>query len=171
MNLIIILALVVIEFGVLMVTFDSASKVAEHLRVRAGAAEALADLGNQARHALPELVKCLEDPADEVAGYAAEALGLIDAPAADVPGALARTLGHSAERVRMRATMALDRLGPHAEEATPQLELALGDSNRYVRGKAVHALFNIGTAEAQEALSRHLLTHRWDNLTYGVNTH
>ena len=63
----------------------------------------------------------------------------------------------------MRATMAMAR--PHAEEATPQLELALGDSNRYVRSKAVHALFNIGTTEAQEALFRHLLTHRWDNLT------
>ena len=35
---------------------QEASKVAEHLRVRAGAAEALADMGNQARHALPELV-------------------------------------------------------------------------------------------------------------------
>ena len=139
--------------------------------VRAGAAEALADMGNQARPALPELVRCLEDQTDEVAANAAEALGWIDPPATDVPGALARTLGHSEERVRMRAVMALARLGSRAEEATPQLEAALEDSNRYVRGKAVHALLNIGTAKAQKALLGHLLTHRWDNLTYGVNTH
>ena len=67
--------------------------------------------------------------------------------------------------------MALARLGPRAEEATPQLASALEDSNRYVRGKAVHALFNIGTQKAREALLGHLLTHRWDNLTFGVSTH
>ena len=143
----------------------------ENASVRASAAEALGDLGNQATSAVPELVRCMGDETEEVAEHAAEALGLINAPATDLPEALARTLSHSAEKVRMRAALALARIGARAETATPQLESVLGDSNRYVRGKAVHALFNIGTPEAQEALFRHLLTHRWDNLTFGVNTH
>lgn len=139
--------------------------------VRAGAAEALADMGKAAAAALPQLSASLQDPADEVAGCAADALGLVDPGAEGIPRALAGTLGHSAEKVRMRAAMALARLGRRAEEATPELSAALGDDNRYVRGKAVHALFKIGTDEARDALFRHLFTHRWDNLTYGLHTH
>ncbi len=139
--------------------------------VRAAAAETLGDLGTRAEPAASKLVTCLGDETEEVVEHAAEALGLIDAPAPDVPEALARTLGHAAEKVRMKAALALARLGSRAEVATPHLEAVLGDSNRYVRGKSVHALFNIATHEAREALLRHLLTHRWDNLTFGVNTH
>jgi hypothetical protein len=149
------------------------TKALEHADpgIRAGAAEALADMGKDAGDALPQLISCLQDPADEVAGCAAEALGLIASAPGGVPRALARTLGHSAERVRMRAAMALARLGPEAEDATPELATALDDDNRYVRGKAVHALFSIGSEKAREALFRHLFTHRWDNLTYGLKTH
>ena len=139
--------------------------------VRAVAAESLGDMGKQAEQVVPELIRCLGDESEDVVEHAAEALGLIDVPEPDLPQALGRTLEHAADKVRMRAALALARMGKRAEEATPQLASVLEDSNRYVRGKAVHALFNIGTPEAREALLRHLLTHRWDNLTFGVNTH
>ena len=132
---------------------------------RAMAVETLADMGPDAREAVPFLTTALQDESVDVRRHAADALGTSGQSTSAGIGPLAQALSDEDERVRRNAALSLARIGRNAEEATPALKAALKDDDRYVRGKAAEALRRIGTAEAQEALLDFLMTSRWCHTT------
>jgi HEAT repeat protein len=107
---------------------------------RAEAAKALGALGPDAKSAIPDLAKALNN--DEVRVEASEALGHMGSEA--VP-ALVRALGERSMGARRRAGAALAAIGA---EAVPALREALKDRNPRVRQEAAVALGMMGPAAA-----------------------
>ncbi|MFO0846708.1 MAG: HEAT repeat domain-containing protein [Gemmataceae bacterium] len=118
--------------------------------VRRAAAKGLAELGAEAKPAVPDLVKATADRDLFVRRFAAEALGNVgpDAKAAVAP--LARLLGDEKPEVQLAAVEALPKLGPASVAA---LTAAVKDPNRAaaVRKKAAQGLAAIGP-EARKAV-------------------
>jgi vesicle coat complex subunit len=110
--------------------------------VRAQAATALAQIGDDAAPALPALSRALQDKDQKVRGAAVEAFGSIGKRAM-IPYLVAN-LKHENASVRYNAAHGLTRLGDYAEGAVPTLISTLQDKETWVRLTAATALGNIG---------------------------
>jgi hypothetical protein len=108
---------------------------------RARAARALANIGPDAKWALPYLAEALHDRVNEVCYNAANAMGHIGRPA--VPYLIA-ALGDTDPNRRRALVNALSQIGPDAEEAVPALTEMLSDTDGPVRQGAAYALQAIG---------------------------
>jgi HEAT repeat protein len=123
--------------------------------LRRSAAFALGRMGEDAREAVPDLVRRLHDDSDEkVRDMAASAIGDIARALKDgnaeawqqSGGMLVQILkDDQSERVRRSAAYALGAFGPQAAGATEILKKALGDSSALVRQNAAWALGQMGT--------------------------
>jgi HEAT repeat protein len=102
---------------------------------------ALQELGPGAAHAVPELVKDLADPDEDLRLNAAIALGKVGKAA--VP-ALAEPLASPDADVRYHALSAAAWIGPDAAELTPRVRACLNHPDAGVRRKAAYALGRIG---------------------------
>ena len=109
----------------------------EEARVRAFAAAVLGRMREQAKSALPALVRALGDEHVDVRSAARGALGRMGPTA--IP-ALTEALKNDNPRVRSAAAAALGAQGPAAEEAVPALLRAFQDEDRTVRIDAILAV-------------------------------
>jgi len=115
------------------------------------AAQALGQLGESAKGAIPRLVQALQSPSVEVRGFAVDALGRIRLePQTVVPAIVAEAdlaPGHinyaPLAPFRCLAARALGRFGPDAAAAVPMLERALKNEDPLYRVQAAWALWNI----------------------------
>jgi HEAT repeat protein len=113
----------------------------------ASAAEALGQIGPDAREAYAPLVKCLGDADHHVRVSAAEALLRIadrKLDLAPVAAALAAMMQDADTPVRLRVAATLRKLGPKAEPAVASLKSWVSDTNLEVRRAAAWALIDIG---------------------------
>ncbi len=121
--------------------------------VRHGAAFALAQLGTDARPALPDLLAALEDSSLRVRLWAALAhWGLEEKPAPVLPVFLAVLSGENPQD-RSAAVRALAKLGPHAAPAVPTLLGMLDHHDTMLRALAAQALAAVGP-KAEQAVPR-----------------
>lgn len=147
------------------VTADMNTEVADlkstDARIRAGAAERLARMGESAREAAVPLVEATGDGAEEVRNWATAALEQLGPPEASATTDLARLLSSSnADRAYWAATL-LGRLGRDASPAVQPLAEALSEHPVLeVRQRAAWALGKIGApaAPAIEALEKASIT-------------
>jgi eukaryotic-like serine/threonine-protein kinase len=118
------------------------------------AAEALGNMGGQARAAVPALITLLGDQQEVVRWRTAEALGKIGPDAARAVPALIRTLSGTG-LAPTEAAKALGRIGPPAREAVPSLANGLSSSDVYFRREIAKALARMGVdgASAVPALT------------------
>jgi serine/threonine protein kinase/HEAT repeat protein len=107
------------------------------------AAEALGNLGGQARAAVPALIELLGDQQEVVRWRTAEALGKIGPDAARAVPALIRTLSGTG-LAPTEAAKALGRIGPPARDSVPSLAAGLGSSDVYFRREIAKALARMG---------------------------
>lgn len=115
--------------------------VEEDAHVRAGAAEALGEIGPKAFAAVPYLINALKDSDADVRCRTADALGEIGRAAAAGVAALIAGLKDQNWDVRVCAASALGKIGPLA---VPALIAALKDQDAHVRAGAAWALGEIG---------------------------
>ena len=140
--------------------------------VRYHAAEALDQIGPDAKDGVPALVEGLKDENINVRRYAAGALGQIGSNAKEAVSALVQALKDNNDgvrryeerwlrpkkedgpsRLRRSIVEALGRIGPEAKEAVPLIVRSLKDDyDPNVRVAAAEALGEIGS-EATEAVS------------------
>ncbi len=119
--------------------------------VRRDAADALGDIGGEAKEAIPALIAALKDQDVGVSLSAAGALKRIGEEAREaVPALIAALKGRDVD-VRSYAATVLGSIGGKAKEAVPVLIAALKDQDVVVRSSAARALGNIG-GEAKEAI-------------------
>lgn len=133
--------------------------------VRCASAEALGNIGVEARMAVTSLLKCLQDNEVWVRRNAAEALGTIGGLTADAAGNVGTALSDTDERVRRNIAFSLSKQPLQSTDLLGKLSDALTDDSRYVRYYAATALRSMGTSEANEVLWSSMLTHRWCSLT------
>jgi serine/threonine protein kinase len=107
------------------------------------AAEALGNMGGQARAAVPSLIGLLGDQQEVVRWRTAEALGKIGPDAVRAVPALVRTLSGTGLPAT-EAAKALGRIGPPARESVPALATGLGSSDVYFRREIAKALARMG---------------------------
>ena len=98
------------------------------------------------REAVPQLIKALKDPDDDVRRSAAEALGTMGPAAAEIPPHLIEALEDQTADVRHSAPEALGKMGPATAESVPQLVKALEDQNDDMRSSAAEVLNKMGPA-------------------------
>jgi len=132
--------------------------------VRRSAAFALGRMGENARSAVSQLVRLLQEDADAgVRDMAASALGDIARALKDDNVAvwfkssrilMQRLTDDSSERVRRSAAYALGAFGPQAAGAAGPLIKALSDDKASVRQNAAWALGQIGEAAGAAAVSK-----------------
>jgi HEAT repeat protein len=121
--------------------------------VRHWAAYTLAQLGADARPAVPDLVTALEDQVLNVRLWAALAhWGLEEKPAPVLP-VFQAVLRSKNPQERSTAARALAKLGPHAAPAVPALLVLLDDPDTTLRALAAQALAAIGP-KADQAVPR-----------------
>jgi hypothetical protein len=101
-----------------------------------------ADLGTEARPALPALVERLEDIDARVAVRAARLLWQLDGSTLGT-AALLRALGNHNKDTRASAALVLGEIGPEARSAVPSLLRAEGDGEESVRAEVIRALKRI----------------------------
>ena len=114
------------------------------------AAEALGNLGREARGAVPALAAALRDRNDQVRWRAAEALGKLGPDAAAAVPALVDALDRS-DMLAQEAAKALGRMGGAARPAVSALASALTRDDVYLRREAAKALVKLGP-DAEEAV-------------------
>jgi HEAT repeat protein len=120
--------------------------------VRTNAAGALGSTRDQARMAIPQLLKLVrDDPYSEVRAGAADVIGKIDPANREVWNALNSALQDRSWRVRRSAADALGEIGAGAKLAVPNLLLALENKNFTLRTSAAKTLGLLGP-EAKNAL-------------------
>ena len=92
--------------------------------------------------AVPDLVVCLRDTAEETREAAAVALGQLGrhAESAAAAGALVEAVRDECRTVRRTAAVALGDLGAAAAAVLPQLSAVAADGGRGAREEAMHAL-------------------------------
>ncbi len=119
-------------------------------KVRIAAAQALAEIGPDAKPAVPGLLnQALHDPVLYAGTTAAGALRKIDLVAArQVMTAYLPALNDDDVQTRRNACVMLEGLGPVAKPAVPALSNALSDTNETVRMHAAGALGEIGIPAA-----------------------
>ena len=99
--------------------------------------------GTNSFEAVPFLIRCLDDPNEDVSVGATHALGQIRSVSpASVP-ALIRMLQDPSPRKRGTAAQSLAHYGPEATPAIPALRQALTNTNLYVQNEARRALLII----------------------------
>lgn len=131
-------------------------------RLKIGAAEALADMGREARSAAPALEKTMrEDGRENVRDAAAAALVRVD-PERAVQLALT-DLEDSSPAVRRQAAARLAAMASVARQATPALSEALRDGDAQVRSAAELALSKIAPETVIPRLIRQLRDSSWQN--------
>ncbi|HXV22785.1 MAG TPA: HEAT repeat domain-containing protein, partial [Alphaproteobacteria bacterium] len=118
----------------------------ERSTVRAGAAEALGEIGGDAESGIPALTAALRDEDDQVRQSAAGALGEIGASTDAAIFALSEALSDKSSFMRWQAAKALERIGPAAAAAVPSLSRSLDDPDKDVRWRAAAAVRAIGPA-------------------------
>ena len=144
-------------------------------QVRAGAAQALAEMGGDAAGpAAPALRRAVRDGDEAVRTWAAAALGTGSGGAAEesiaaLEASLDEDLPDHGYR-RQLAAHAIARLASRVEGAaagrvTDLLAPHLQSRNRYVRGLAAEALRRLGTPAATELLLNWLTVSRWCPIT------
>jgi HEAT repeat protein len=111
---------------------------------RAGAAEALGQLGSSAKAAVAQLRAALTDSDLYVRIYAAVALGKVETGCAPPLAVLTAALRHQDAEVRAAAAAALAWFGPRARPASSGLIAALEDREKRVRRVAACALGETG---------------------------
>jgi HEAT repeat protein len=152
-----------IEAGLALTKMDSATEAVPELAqalvedeeplVRMNAARALLRLGEEAKPAVPELIKALKDKANDTNANAFHAtiqevvaVALGKATAGTNEGVPALTEALKAARTipgRKALARALGDVGPAAQAAVPPLQALLEDDNAYVREAARDALEKI----------------------------
>ena len=115
--------------------------------VRAWAAEALGEIGPEAKVAIPALMKALGDSKGGVRLCAARALGRVGPEAKAAVPALIKALGDSDYIMRECAAGALGAIGPEAKVAVPALVKLSEDASFVVRQAAAAALKKIRGGE------------------------
>lgn len=107
------------------------------------AINALADFGQEAKNAIPDLIKLLKSQDDQISSSAWNALVKVGFEAV-IP--LTDLLKDERAKIRRKAVSALEQIGTNASAATPQLILALEDSDPEgdVRWYATIAIGKIG---------------------------
>ena len=143
-------------------------------QVRAGAAQALAEMGGPTEAAAPALRRALADADEQARTWAAAALGTSsggDAQASitALEGVLDANLPDHGYR-RQVAAQAIVRLAPRldgaaAERVTGLLVPYLESRNRYLRGLTAEALRRLRTPAATELLLDWLAVARWCPIT------
>jgi serine/threonine-protein kinase len=108
------------------------------------AAEALGNLGPEARPAVATLLPLLQDRQEVVRWRTAEALGKIGADSPAVVEALAGALREKEGLLPTEAAKALGKIGPGAGAAAPALADALRSNDVYVRREVAKALARMG---------------------------
>jgi HEAT repeat protein/S1-C subfamily serine protease len=121
-------------------------------KVRARAAEAMAQMGPNAQLAVPDLVKLLKDPDPLCRTMAQKALEKIGAPAKSALPDLIAGLKDPSLIVKAYAAEALGKLGPDARSAGPALLEAVKDADVQVRRHAAGSLGKI-TYDDKEKMS------------------
>src|SRR5262245_41109967 len=114
--------------------------------VRGSAADALGQIGSDAKEAMPALIAALKDQDANVRRYAAHALGQIGPDTKDTVPALIAALKDQDKWVRTTAVCALGKIRPDAKDAVLALITALKDRDVPVRQSAANALGRIATA-------------------------
>lgn len=105
--------------------------------VRAGAAYLLAQLGGQAKSALPDLLDLVQDSHPRVRWYALDALAAMGPAASEAVNKIAPLLDHPDRLTRRRALLVLARIGPKAKGLLAKVQrLAKEDSDPSVREMA-----------------------------------
>ena len=104
----------------------------------------LSNLGPGARHALPALARCLEDPQAEVRRMAVVAVMEVGGDSLETVEALAMALNDADPVVRRRAAAGLATLGQTSEPVLDRLLVALQDTNDGVRRHVMAALGALG---------------------------
>jgi serine/threonine-protein kinase len=109
-------------------------------------AEALGNLGEEAKPAVSALTGVLRDRSADVRWRAAEALGKIGADASSAVPSVAALLDDSDDLVRGEAAKALGRFGPAAAPAVPALSAGLRHPEVAFRREVAKALAKVGPA-------------------------
>jgi serine/threonine protein kinase len=108
------------------------------------AAEALGNMGGEARPAVPAITALLRDRNEVVRWRAAEALGKVGPEAREAVPALVAALSGPPGLLTTEAAKALGRIGPAGAEAVPALARALGNTEVFTRREAAKALVRMG---------------------------
>lgn len=120
--------------------------------VRRAAAEALGNLGTDARAAVPALAEALTDPDLRVRWAVADALGQLGPPARAAVPALVEALSDPELPIRIAALDALGWIGADARSAVPLLLARLEDADSNLRWAAAAALVRIDRKTARAAV-------------------
>ncbi len=115
------------------------------------ACDALANIGPDAKNAVPGLVKLLDSSDDLTSWHAARAIGEIGHPAEGAVAGLSKALSHTSPTVRAHAASALGKLAPASKSAVEPLTKALSDDNLNVQINAAGALGALGPEAAGSA--------------------
>lgn len=118
---------------------------------RLTAAQALGEIGPEAKEAVSTLIEALRDQEKSVRQNVVRALGEIGLEAKMAVPALIAALKDQDSFVRLSAAEALGKIGPDAKAAVPALIVALKDQDPPVRLTAAQALKNIGL-DAKKAI-------------------
>lgn len=124
-------------------------------KVRTKAAEALGEMGADAKNAIPALLKLLNDPDDFTRRTALTALEKIGLPSRTDVRLLADTLRGGSDDSRRYAATTLEKMGMDARGAANELTQALHDADPQVKQSAARALGRFGRdvkSQAQPAL-------------------
>ncbi len=114
-------------------------------QLRAQAAQALGNIGAEAKLAIPALLKVLEDEQNDVTcGMLADALAKIGPPAKQDIGLLRHAIKDPNTKVRVYAAASIGMLGPDAGSLLALLAEAAKDKHPEVRQNAVRSLGKMG---------------------------
>lgn len=119
--------------------------------VRRSAAKALAEVGKEAKAAVPELSRALKDEDAFVRRFAAQALGAIGPDAKAAVSALQGALGDAKKEVGEAAADALGKIGPAAVSALSDV-IKDKKKDESVRRRAVESVGKMG-AEGKPAVA------------------
>jgi HEAT repeat protein len=108
-------------------------------------------LGKIGKAAVPELAKLLDSKQEDTRYYAIAALGWVGPDAKEIAPAVIKALADPSDGVRRKAAFALGRIAPDAKQGVPVLIQALDDKNEDVREAAMNAVSKFG-ADAVPAL-------------------
>ncbi len=122
----------------------------QELYIRKSAAQALGNIGPEAREAIPSLISAMKNSSYSMREELVKALAKIEPGVKNIP-TFTLALKDKSSHVRKAAAKALGNIKPEADEAIPVLVEALKDENLGVRIAVMQALGNMGSV-AKEAI-------------------